>query len=112
MDFQSAWLATKKFDRLVAHADDFAIVTIDCNNRWFVEENSFARLINESVDCAQIDSELVIEKLLNELHGDGSSSNNGRAQGSELMNFRAANCMPERKSGCLRGMSLEVLEKQ
>src|SRR6185503_9778438 len=67
MDFQAAWLATKKFDRLVAHADDFAIVTIDCNNRWLVEENSFARLIYESVDGAQIYSELVIEKLLNEL---------------------------------------------
>jgi hypothetical protein len=74
MDLEAAWLATEKFYRLVAHADDFAIVAIGCNNRWLVEENSFAGLINESVDCAQIYSELVVEKLLDELHGDGSSS--------------------------------------
>jgi hypothetical protein len=74
MDLKAAWLATEKFHRLMAHADDFAIVAINCDNRWLVEENSFSRLINESVDCAQIDSQLVLEKLLDVLHGDGSSS--------------------------------------
>ena len=74
MYLESTWLAAQEFHRLMAHTDDFTIVAIDCDNRWLVEENSFARLIDESVDGAQIDSELVVEKLLNELHGDDSSS--------------------------------------
>jgi hypothetical protein len=40
-------------------------------------------LIDECVDCAQIDSELIPEKLLDKLHGDGSSSKIGRVDGSE-----------------------------
>jgi hypothetical protein len=56
-------------------------------------------LIDESVDSAQIDSEFVLEKLLDELHGDGSSSK--LAGSKEASNyFRAATRMPERKNDC------------
>jgi hypothetical protein len=40
-------------------------------------------LIDERVDSTQIYSELVLEKLLNELHGDSSSSKIGRVKGNE-----------------------------
>jgi hypothetical protein len=62
-------------------------------------------LIDEGVDGTEIDGELVLEKLLDELHGDGSSS---KLAGSTEAGgyFRAATRMPERKNefvgGCLR----------
>jgi len=106
MNFHPARFAAEKFHRLMANANDFSIVTIDRHNGRLVQKNSSVRLIDEGVDSTQIDSEFVFEKLLNELHGDGSSS---KLAGFREASYhsRAATRMPETTSVSYSGDVLE-----
>jgi hypothetical protein len=74
MNFDTSRFATEQFQCLVTYGNNLAIVTIDSDDGRFVQENSPARLIDEGVDSTQVDGKLVLEKFLNKLHGDGSSS--------------------------------------
>src|SRR5215216_6751083 len=73
--FNATRLAAQKLQRLVANANDLAIIAIERHNRRLVQDDPFAGLIDECVDCAQIYSKLIPEKFFDKLHGDGSSSN-------------------------------------
>jgi hypothetical protein len=64
-------------------------------------------LIDECVDGAQIDSELILEKLLNKLHGDGSSSVLAGSMESSKT-FQGATRMPDYSNSLLWGMSFEI----
>src|SRR5689334_11286506 len=76
--FNSARLAAQQLECLVTNADDLAVVAIERHHGRLVQKDSFAGLIDECVDGAQIYSQLISEKLLDKPHGDGSSSRIGR----------------------------------
>jgi hypothetical protein len=54
--------------------DDLTIVSVDGDYRRLIQHYTAVGLVDECVYSAQIDSELIFEKLFDELHGDGSSS--------------------------------------
>src|ERR1051325_989271 len=72
--FDAARLAAEQLQCFMAHANHRAVVAIDRHHRWLVQQNAVVRLIDEGVDSPEIDRELVLKKLLNKLHSDGSSS--------------------------------------
>jgi hypothetical protein len=102
MHFNAARLTAQEFECFVTNGNDLTIVAIERHNGGLVHKNSFAGLIDECVDCAQIYSELISEKLFDKLHGDGSSS---KLAGPtvRVIAFRAATRMPERQSVCVLG---------
>ena len=74
MDLDISRLTAEKFQCFVAYTNDVAVVAIDRDHRRLVEQYSPVWLIDEGVDGPKIDCELVFKKLLDKLHGDGSSS--------------------------------------
>jgi hypothetical protein len=66
-------------------------------------------LINECVDSAQINGEFVLEKLLDELHGDGSSSKIGRVHGSEW-SLPSSNSYASSEKTFVWGMCLKIIK--
>src|SRR5215203_91920 len=111
MNFDAARFAAQQFQSLVSHANYLAVVAINRYHRRLVQQDASVGLINEGVDSSQIDSELVLEKLLDKLHGDGSSSKTGRVQGSKG-HFRAATRMPDQRAIVVRGIVLEVTKSE
>src|SRR5215213_3181912 len=90
MNFDATRFAAEKFHCLMAHANNFPIVAIDRHNRRFVQEDASVGLIDEGVDSTKIDGEFVLEKLLDELHGDGSSSKSA-GRGKRVNDFPGGN---------------------
>src|ERR1043165_2556941 len=58
----------------MADGNHLAVVAIERHRRRLVQKDAAIGLIDEGVNGAEIDGELVLEKLLDKLHGDGSSS--------------------------------------
>src|SRR4026208_515931 len=81
----------------MSHRHDLTVVTIDRDDRRLVQQNSLVGLVDEGVDSAQIDSKLVLEELLNELHGDGSSSKLAGLMGASS-HSQMATRMPDTKN--------------
>jgi hypothetical protein len=66
-------------------------------------------LIDESVDSTKIDCEFVLEKLLDELHGDSSSSKIGRVHGSEW-SLPSSNSYASSEKTFVWGMCLKIIK--
>src|SRR5689334_11604464 len=62
--FNPTRLTAQQLQGLVTNRDDLSVVTVHCNNRRLIQEDSLPGLINECVDGAQIYSNLVSKKLL------------------------------------------------
>jgi hypothetical protein len=87
--------------------NDLAIVTIDGDYRWLVQHYTAVGPIDQCIDSPQIDSELVSEKLFDELHGDGSSSKLAGFQEASISFRRQLVCLNERLIN-RRGIFFEV----
>jgi hypothetical protein len=84
VDFDSARLTSEEPKGLVPDGDNFTVVAIDGDYRRLIQHDTVVRTVNESIDSAQIYSEVIFEEHLDELHGDGSSSKYWQVPGKRV----------------------------
>src|ERR1051325_2985370 len=110
--FDAARLAAEQLQRFMAHGNHRAVVAIDCHHRRLVQKNAAVWLIDEGVDSPEIDGELVLKKLFDELHGDGSSSRLAGSVQGRVTTFEWQLVCLNKERLSARGMSLEVTKDQ
>src|ERR1043166_5391581 len=93
----------------MAHGNHLAVVAIERHHRRLVQKDAAIGLIDEGVNGAEIDGELVLEKLLNKLHGDGSSSRlAGSVQGRVTTSSKWQLVCLNKEQLCAGGMSWKL----
>src|SRR4029079_11953285 len=70
MHVDTAWLTPQELKSLMPNGHNCSVVSIDSDNRRLVQQYPFVGVIDKCVGGSEVNSQFMLEKLFNKLHGN------------------------------------------